>query len=258
MGSSEGARTRGAEPPGGGPAEAPLPLLDEGWHRMLAVVAHPDDLEYGAASAVARWTSQGKEVSYLLVTRGEAGIDGVEPERAGPLREKEERASARVVGVREVDFLDHEDGIVEYGLRLRRDIATAIRRTRPDAVLSLSHRLEMGGWVNMADHRAVGLAVIDAIRDAGNRWVFRELAEQGIEPWSGVRMTCFFASPAPTHAVDVTGHIDRGVESLRCHAAYIAGLGDDFDPDAFLRGGAAGSGRRAGCEYAVPMEVMGL
>ncbi|HUZ21890.1 MAG TPA: PIG-L deacetylase family protein [Acidimicrobiales bacterium] len=257
MGSTEGARPQGPALPDERPAQARLPLLDEGWHRVLAVVAHPDDLEFGAASAVARWTSQGKQVSYLLATRGEAGIDGIEPERAGVLREAEERASARVVGVGEVDFLDHEDGVVEYGPRLRRDIASAIRRTRPDLVLSLSHRLEMGGWINMADHRAVGLAVIDAVRDAGNRWVFRDLAEQGIEPWNGVRMTAFFASPAPTHAVDVTGHIDRGVESLRCHAAYIAGLGNDFDPEAFLRESAAGSGRRAGCEYAVLLEVLG-
>jgi len=79
-----------------------LKPLDENWERALAVVAHPDDLEYGAASAVARWTSQGKQVNYLMVTRGEAGIDSMPPEETGPLREEEERISAGLVGVKTV------------------------------------------------------------------------------------------------------------------------------------------------------------
>jgi LmbE family N-acetylglucosaminyl deacetylase len=110
--------------------DEPLQLtpLPEDWHTALAVVAHPDDLEYGAASAVARWTSQGKQVSYLLVTRGEAGIDAMDPAQVGPLREAEERRSARAVGVHGVEFLDYRDGMIEYGLPLRRDIARAIRR----------------------------------------------------------------------------------------------------------------------------------
>src|SRR5450759_4974988 len=83
-----------------------LTPVDEEWERALAVVAHPDDLEYGAASAVARWTSQGKSVVYLLLTRGQAGIDGMHPSQAGPLREEEERRSARAVGVDTVEFLD--------------------------------------------------------------------------------------------------------------------------------------------------------
>ena len=100
------------------------------WSRALCIVAHPDDLEYGAAGAIARWTAAGKDVIYLLVTRGEAGIDGMSPDEVGPLREAEERASAAVVGVETVEFLDgHVDGIIEYGLPLRRDLAAAIRRT---------------------------------------------------------------------------------------------------------------------------------
>src|SRR5215211_8568743 len=95
-----------------------LEPLPEDWERALAVVAHPDDMEYGAASAVARWTAQGKTVAYLLVTRGEAGIDALAPEQVGPLREAEERRSAAVVGV---EFLDRRDGLIEYGPSLRRD-----------------------------------------------------------------------------------------------------------------------------------------
>src|SRR3712207_3000273 len=113
-----------------------LPALPENWERALIVVAHPDDIEYGTASAVARWTAQGKQVTYLLATRGEAGIDGLHPDQAAPLREAEERAGAREVGVDVVEFLDHRDGVVEGGLGLRRDIARAIRRHRPAVILS--------------------------------------------------------------------------------------------------------------------------
>jgi LmbE family N-acetylglucosaminyl deacetylase len=224
-----------------------LPFPDD-WSRALCIVAHPDDLEYGAASAVARWTTSGKEVSYLLVTRGEAGIDGLAPGEAGPLREAEERASARAVGVNAVEFLDgHVDGVVEYGLPLRRDLAATIRRVQPDLVVSSNHTETWGGLsFNMADHRHVGLAAIDASRDAGNRWIFTDAGE----PWSGVRRVAMGGSPRPTHYVDVSATIETGIASLRAHAAYIDGLGTDFDPDGFLRANARASGELAGCDYA--------
>src|SRR5690349_24092749 len=97
--------------------------MPEDWDRAVAVVAHPDDLEYGAASAVARWTGQGKQVSYLLATRGEAGIAGRAPTEVGQLRAAEERRSAAIVGVTDVELLDHPDGLVEYGIPLRQDLA---------------------------------------------------------------------------------------------------------------------------------------
>src|SRR5215472_10316615 len=99
--------------------------MPEDWQRCVAVVAHPDDLEYGAASAVARWTRQGKQVSYLLATMGEAGIAGRAPAEVAPLRMQEELRGAAVVGVSQVEFLDYADGIVEYGVPLRRDLAAA-------------------------------------------------------------------------------------------------------------------------------------
>src|SRR6266568_2008387 len=114
--------------------------LAEDWDRAVAVVAHPDDIEYGTAAAVARWTGQGKEVAYCLATRGEAGIDSMPPEQAGPLREAEERASAEIVGVDSVEFLDHRDGVVEYGLPLRADLARVIRRQRPEIVVTVNFR----------------------------------------------------------------------------------------------------------------------
>jgi LmbE family N-acetylglucosaminyl deacetylase len=142
--------------------------VKEDWERAVAIVAHPDDLEYGAASAVARWTSQGKEVSYVLATSGEAGIAGLPPDKTRPLREEEQRQSAAVVGVHHVEFLGHPDGTVEYGLKLRRDLAGALRRLCPEVVIGMNFDLTWGegGDVNHADHRAVGLAVLD--RDQGD------------------------------------------------------------------------------------------
>lgn len=237
--------------PAGPPPLQPLP--DE-WGRALAIAAHPDDFEYGMASAVARWTDQGKHVSYVMVTRGEAGL-AIPPAEAGPLREDEERRSAAVVGVDDVRFLDHRDGVVEYGLDLRRDLAREVRRYRPDVVVTSNHRDSWGGVsLNMADHRHVGLAVLDAARDAGNPWIFPELTAEGFEPWDGVSMAFVNGSPQSTHAVDVTGYLDRGIASLREHALYLEHVGTD--PDAFLRGFAEQQGARLGVEHATAFELI--
>jgi LmbE family N-acetylglucosaminyl deacetylase len=237
-----------------------LEVLPEDWSRAMCIAAHPDDLEYGLASAVARWTSQGKHVTYLLATRGEAGIDAMPPHEAGPLREREERDGAAEVGVDIVEFLGLRDGMIEAGLPLRRELARAIRHRRPEVLVSLNFHLSWGGRsFNMADHRVVGEAVLDAARDAGNRWIFPELVDDGFDPWNGVRMVCFGGSPAASHAVDVTGFVDAGVASLRAHAAYLANLGDDdFDADAFLRGQAEAMGPAIGVTQAVAFEVFEL
>jgi LmbE family N-acetylglucosaminyl deacetylase len=225
--------------------------LPEDWERAVAVVAHPDDLEYGAAAAVARWTSQGKYVGYVLATRGEAGIAGMAPESVGPLRVDEERRSAAVVGVHEVEFLSHPDGLVEYGLPLRRDLAAALRSQRPDIVITMNFELTWGEGdnqaVNHADHRAVGLAVLDACRDAANPWLFADAGPA----WDGIRHIYVAGVSDPSHFVDVTATIEAGVASLREHQAYLDGLGRDFDPDEFLRTLAGYLGLAAGCEYAV-------
>lgn len=235
---------------------SPLQPLDESWERALAVVAHPDDIEYGPVSAVARWVSQGKQVSYYVVTRGEAGISTMTPAEAGPLREQEEYASADVVGVRSVEFGDYPDGTIEYGLQLRRDIARVIRRHQPHLVIANSPHLIFGpGFLNSADHRAVGLASLDAVQDAANRWIFPELLAEGLEPWSGVQMTGFGPSARMTHAVDVTDFFQQGMDSLRKHAAYLAALGTG-DPEPIFRMLAEITGSRLGCKLAIGFEIV--
>lgn len=233
-----------------------LPHLNEDWQRALCVVAHPDDMEFGAAAAVARWTGQGKWVGYTMVTSGEAGIDGLHPDQCRTVREREQIESARIVGVDSVDFLRQADGIVEYGVPLRRLIAAQVRRHRPDVVITGNFRETFGGRnLNQADHIAVGRAVLDAVRDAGNRWIFPEQLTEGLEPWGGVKAVWAFGSPDATHAVDTTDTFDAGVSSLKAHAAYIDGLGwENWDPREFLEGMGRATGQRLGVAFAASVE----
>ena len=234
-----------------------LEPLPEDWQRALCVVAHPDDMEFGASAAVARWTGQGKDVSYCMVTSGEAGIDGMEPDRCRRVREAEEIESARLVGVHVVEFLGEPDGTLEYGVPLRATLARAVRRARPDIVITGNFRDTWGGRnLNQPDHIAVGRAVVDAVRDAGNRWIFHDQLVDGLEPWGGVKAVWAFGSPDATHAVDTTDTFDAGVASLEAHRAYIDGLGwENFDAREFLEGIARPQGRRLGVPFAATFEV---
>lgn len=239
---------------------APLEPLDETWASALCIVAHPDDMEFGAAAAVARWTGQGKTVSYTMVTSGEAGIDGLAPDECRTVREAEQVESARIVGVDTVDFLHQPDGILEYGVPMRRLLTAEIRRHRPDIVITGNFRDTFGGQnLNQADHIAVGKAVLDAVRDSGNRWIFSEqLTGQGgeLEPWGGVRAVWAAGSPEGAHGVDTTETFDAGVESLKAHSAYIDGLGwEGWDPREFLEGFSRATGQRMGVAFATSFEV---
>ena len=235
-----------------------LEHVAEDWETALAIVAHPDDLEYGAAAAVARWTGQGKRVAYCLATSGEAGIDDLPPEECGPVREAEERAGAALVGVTEVEFLGFPDGTLEYGLPLRRAFAAAIRRHRPDVLITISHHESWGpGTANQADHIATGRAVIDAARDAGNRWVFRDLATAGLEPWN-VRHVLVNASPQAGHAVDVTRDLRPRPWPRSPPTRSTCAASGARQPGRFLTQLAKSAGERLGTGYAATFEVIGV
>ena len=140
---------------------------------------------------------------------------------------------------------------------LRRAIAGAVRRHRPEIVITGNFRETWGGRnFNQADHIAVGRSVIDAVRDAGNRWVFPEQLVDGLEPWGGVRQVWAFGSPDGEHGVDTTDTFDLGVASLEAHEAYIDGLGwEDWDAREFLEGMSRATGTRMGVTFAAPFEV---
>jgi LmbE family N-acetylglucosaminyl deacetylase len=174
------------------------------------------------------------------------------------VRVAEQETSAKVVGVEDVEFLGYRDGVVEYGTALRRDLAREIRRYRPDVLLIATYDLTYGMGpgqriVNQADHRAVGIAALDAARDAANRWIFPELVDEGFEVWPGVRHVYVMGSNESTHAVDVTDTLEDGIESLRAHHTYLDGLGRDFSPADFLSAMTSGPGQALGVRNAVAL-----
>jgi hypothetical protein len=118
---------------------------------------------------------------------------------------------------------------------------------------------EAGDALNMSDHIVTGRATLDAARDAGNRWVFRDQIDGGLEKWGGVRQVWAANSPRSGHAADTTGTFELGVRSLEAHEAYLRGLGaGDFDAEEFLEGFSRQTGSRLGVTYAAAFEVFRL
>jgi LmbE family N-acetylglucosaminyl deacetylase len=196
-------------------------LDDSEISRVLAVTAHPDDVDFGAAGTIARWTDAGIEVIYCVVTAGDAGgFDETFPrEEMAPLRRAEQVAAAKCVGVRDVRFLGYPDGQVEATLGLRRDLTRVIRQVRPDRVVCPSpERNYARAGVSHPDHRAVGSAALDAVYpDARNPFAFPELrTEEGLAAWT-VREVWISGTAAPNCYVDVTETFPRKIAALRAH-----------------------------------------
>ncbi len=194
--------------------------------RVLAVFAHPDDVDFGAAATVASWVADGLEVGYVIITRGDAGgFDQTPREQMPQLREAEQRAAAAALGVKDVTFLDgYCDGVLIPTIELRRDITREIRRFRPDRVLTSS---PLRRWERMAgpshpDHLAAGEATTCAIYpDARNPFTFPDLLEDGLDPWV-VREVWYQAGPAPDHVVDVTDHAEAKFAALAAHVTQTS------------------------------------
>lgn len=235
-----------------------IPLFDDSdFNRVLCVVAHPDDMEYGGSAAVSKWTDEGKEVAYLLLTRGEAGIRDMSPEEVAPLRAEEQRRACNIVGVDDLEILDFPDGLLEPTHELRRAIARKIREFRPNAVVVTTFDLQVQWGLNHVDHRHAGIATVDAIRDADNPWVFTDLKDEGLEAWKADRLLINGAQP--THAVALTAaHVDRGVRSLEAHKVYLDALGDHPAPKDMIPSIATSGGELAGVDYALPITVVGM
>lgn len=209
-----------------------LPAYDwSDFRRVLVVVAHPDDAEYGLSCAVSMWTDAGVEVGYLLLTHGEAGIRHLDPDEVAPLRAEEQRAACATVGVTDLTLLEHPDGQLMDSMELRRDIAKHIREFQPDTVITANFELEAYGSYNQADHRVAGLMTVDAVRDADNPWVHRDLEL----PAHKVERLLVVNPGDPTHRVIVDEKAEqRGIESLACHKVYFEALPDHPKPEDFI------------------------
>lgn len=204
---------------------SPAPLTDV--ERILCVAAHPDDLDFGAGGTIATWVEAGLEVSYLLVTRGDAGgFDDTPRDQMPILREAEQRAAAAAVGVKQIEFLDgYADGTLTPTIELRRDITRVIRQTRPDRILTNSplRRWERISGPSHPDHLACGEAVTCAVYpDSRNPFAFSELLQdEGLEPWT-VREVWYVGGPNPDHTVDITDAYPRKLAALEVHTTQTS------------------------------------
>jgi LmbE family N-acetylglucosaminyl deacetylase len=195
-------------------------LRYEGIERALVVCAHPDDVDFGAAGTVATLTDAGIDVTYCIVTDGDAG--GFDPTISRPamaaLRREEQAAAAKEVGVYQLLFLGEPDGRVQATLDLRRRITAVIRRVRPQLVITQSAERNLARiYASHPDHLAAAEAALCAVYpDARNPFSFPDLVEAGLEPWT-VTQVWVMGGPAPDHAMDITDHVERKIRALRCH-----------------------------------------
>ena len=203
---------------------------------MLAVAAHPDDLDFGAAGTVARWTDAGLQVTYLLCTRGDqGGFDDTPREDMPLMRESEQRAAAKAVGVSDVRFLTgFRDGWLEPTPDLQREIVRVIRQVQPERMLIQSPERN---WDRIGashpDHLASGEASIRAIYpSARNPFAFPELlADEGLQPWT-VKEVWLMADPAAGHVIDISETFPRKLEALHAHRSQTSHM---HDLEAMLR-----------------------
>jgi LmbE family N-acetylglucosaminyl deacetylase len=191
----------------------------------LVVAAHPDDIEFGCAGTVARWTAEGSTVTYALLTNGAAGSSDPAMTRArlAELREAEQRAAAKVVGVERVEFLGYEDGLLEPTLEVRERIVRLIRRVRPEVVITNdpTTRYVDEFYVNHPDHLAAGEATLAAvIPGADTRLAYPELLAEGLEPvpLTGVWL---MHTERPNLVVDISAELDTKLASLACHTSQL-------------------------------------
>jgi len=217
-------------------ADRPAPPLtvDDGTEpvaRVLVVTAHPDDVDFGAAGSVAVWTGRGVEVSYCIVTDGDAGGSDRSISRAemAAVRREEQLVAARSVGVTDVTFLGFPDGMVTPSLELRRAIAAVIRRIRPDRVVAQSPERNWSRiYASHPDHLAAGEAAACAVYpDARNPFAFPDLLEEGLEPHT-VPELWIMATERADRVVDATGVFDRKLAALRSHRSQV-GDGDHLE-----------------------------
>ena len=222
-----------------------LPL--EGVDRVLVVTAHPDDVDFGIAGSVATWTDSGIDVTYCIVTDGDAGgADlGLPRSEMGPLRREEQRAAAAVVGVDDVRFLGYPDGRVQPSLELRRDLAQVVREVRPHRVVGMSVERNLDRiYASHPDHLATGAATLDAVYpDARNRWAHTELLDEGLEPHVVEEVWLTAGVPRPTHYIDVTDAVDRKIKALMSHRSQMA---DPTGTEAMVRAWLATTAAAAG------------
>jgi len=226
-----------------------MEILD-GKERVMVISPHPDDVDFGCSGTIARWSRMGVDITYVICTSGDKGSDHpLDSEALSALREQEQLAAAKVVGVGKVVFLRLKDGELENNREFRRILVRVLREHRPDVVLSMdpaNNRFE-NAYVSHSDHRAAALAVFDAIYPAArNRNFFPELLEEGLLPHAVNRMY-FFGTAEPNTWIDITETIETKIAALRAHKSQV---GEFEDLDAWVRERFGQLGKKKGLAYA--------
>jgi LmbE family N-acetylglucosaminyl deacetylase len=225
---------------------------------VLVIVAHPDDAEFMASGTIGKWASEGKEINYVLCTAGDKGSSDPKMSAAklAEIRRAEQREACNRLGVKELVFLNYEDGVLQNTLGLRRDIVREIRRFKPDVVLCQdpTTRWSNQGYINHPDHRAAGDATLDSVYpSARDRMVFPELLCEGFEPHKVIEVY-LGGTNSPDVFVDIEDSLHLKVAALRAHVSQV---GDGPRPDrpgwnleTVIRERAAAVGEPGGLKFA--------
>jgi LmbE family N-acetylglucosaminyl deacetylase len=199
-------------------------------YNALVISPHADDAEYGIAGTVAKWTHEGKDVIYVVCTNGNKGSNDpkMKPEQLAKIREQEQLAAAKLLGVKEVVFLRHEDQSLEDTAEFRKEIVSLIRKYRPETVAT-SDPYRRYIWHH--DHRVTGQVVLDAVfPDARDYWAYTDMIEQGLEPHK-VKEILFWGAEEPNYFSDITDTFETKMAALHCHhsqVGHFTGEWDDF------------------------------
>jgi LmbE family N-acetylglucosaminyl deacetylase len=200
-------------------------LNDDEIKRVLVVMAHPDDCDFGAGGTIAQWTAKGIEVSYCIITNGDQGGEesGIPLEQMAQVRQKEQRDAGAALGVTEITYLNYRDGWLMPSIELRKEIVKAIRIAKPDRMLVQSPERNWERiFASHPDHLAAGETAIQAVYpDARNPYAFTDLKDAGFEPWR-VREVWMTGSPTPNHYVDITETFDKKMAALDSHVSQTA------------------------------------
>jgi LmbE family N-acetylglucosaminyl deacetylase len=224
----------------------------------MAIVAHPDDIEFSCAGTLARWIRQGTRVSYVLCTSGDVGIDapGMTRKRAAEIREKEQKEAAEIIGANEVVFLGEPDGMLQPTLELRKRLVREIRRFKPEVVVCGDPTIVWAGddYINHPDHRAAASAALDAVFPAaGQPNLFEELAEEGFSAHKP-RKVFVTSWTGADYFINIEDTIDIKIEALKAHKSQMR----DWDPAEMIRNWASESGKGKEMAYAEGFRVVTL
>jgi LmbE family N-acetylglucosaminyl deacetylase len=224
----------------------------------MAIVAHPDDIEFSCAGTLARWANNGARISYVICTSGDVGFDepNMTKEKAAQIREAEQLAAANIVGASEVIFLHEPDGLLQPTIELRKKLVREIRRFQPEVVMCGDPTIVWAGndYINHPDHRAAATVALDAtFPAAGQPQLFEELAQEGLLAHKP-RKVYVTSWRGADYFVDIEETIEIKIDALRAHKSQMK----DWDPEDFIRKWATESGEGKEMTYAEGFRVVTL